>query len=972
MDEIIEKKVEGRGDADVGVESDVDVIVGPDQISPPLPTNEGDGAAPAPPVTHTQPSLPPMPAVRLAKKLIVFSDGTGNSSAKAEKTNVWRLFQALDLTTSDQLALYDDGVGTSTNKYVAAIGGAFGYGLKRNVIDLYKFICRNYDDDSTDIYGFGFSRGAFTIRVLMGLITSEGLVHFSSEEELHRRAVEAYSHFRRKCFKPPFMSPVYAYRFVRRLLRAGAKSLRNEPYERRARRHVNRIRFLGLWDTVSAYGMPIAELKPAINWLFWPMNFSDHVLSAKVERAVQALSLDDERTTFHPIPWDESHEQNQKRITQVWFAGVHANVGGGYPEDQLSLVSLDWMMRHAMDNGLRLQPACVERISNEKSSFGKIYDARAGLGAFYRYAPRDIKTCAERCTHVLPIVHGSVIARMARGADAYVPNSLPANFLVLAPDGQLLPMEGFPEPHTRNYIAQAAPATAQILDVDIADARTRALKQAMTELSRPDQPSIEAIKNAVWWRRAAYLSSSIVLTAMVLFPWIAHTAHVSLKNYARTLQEASWAGALPRLSGKIVQWDQEFRGIITTGTDALNAYLPPMLDRWIESIAKYPVEFGILAVLFGLSLRGGELLRRSLRDYGLLAWHAPMREPFRTSLLATEVIVYRRTCIWLFAFDAVALWLWLTFADKAVNPLRPLALAIGMLNALALTRIYWHRRFMRVLGKPEEAITDGMATQQLAQVLRHSRVLKGINHAIGHFIAPVLFGFAMLFLMAVTVNKVALDVEGASGLFCQGTIADTAPRVGRLAEATSKLSVDKFCWASGLRLEKRTRYRVIIDDADGNWADRKMPTDPYGFRANNMLHVLATPLKRWIQEPWMAPIAHVGIKGNEEYALKPCVYRRRAPSPNNGVEFLAYPDKLGDAEASTIKASFPTPAERRVLVAEFTPKSNGELFIYANDAALGLPRVADYFYKNNRGSATVRVEEVHGDDRSEYHTYCPK
>jgi uncharacterized protein (DUF2235 family) len=116
----------------------------------------------------------------VSKKIVLFSDGTGNSSAKAQKTNVWRLFQALDQTTTDQIAKYDDGVGTSSNKYLAAIGGAFGFGLKRNVLDLYRFVCRNWQQGD-EIFGFGFSRGAFTIRVLVGLIAKEGLITYRSE-----------------------------------------------------------------------------------------------------------------------------------------------------------------------------------------------------------------------------------------------------------------------------------------------------------------------------------------------------------------------------------------------------------------------------------------------------------------------------------------------------------------------------------------------------------------------------------------------------------------------------------------------------------------------------------------------------------------------------------------------------------------------------------------------------------------------
>ncbi len=80
----------------------------------------------------------------MGKRIVVLSDGTGNSAAKVWRTNVWRLFQALDLKKSDQIAVYDDGVGTSSFKPLAILGGAFGVGLKRNVLGLYVYLCRNY------------------------------------------------------------------------------------------------------------------------------------------------------------------------------------------------------------------------------------------------------------------------------------------------------------------------------------------------------------------------------------------------------------------------------------------------------------------------------------------------------------------------------------------------------------------------------------------------------------------------------------------------------------------------------------------------------------------------------------------------------------------------------------------------------------------------------------------------------------
>ena len=132
----------------------------------------------------------------MGRKIILLSDGTGNSAAKVWRTNVWRTFEALDLSGNDQVAFYDDGVGTSSFKPMAILGGAFGFGLRRNVIALYKFACRNYRDADDELFGFGFSRGAFTIRIVMGLIDSQGLVKADNEAELDSLASAAYRAYR--------------------------------------------------------------------------------------------------------------------------------------------------------------------------------------------------------------------------------------------------------------------------------------------------------------------------------------------------------------------------------------------------------------------------------------------------------------------------------------------------------------------------------------------------------------------------------------------------------------------------------------------------------------------------------------------------------------------------------------------------------------------------------------------------------
>src|SRR5215813_6078348 len=132
---------------------------------------------------------------RSPRDLIVLSDGTGNSASKPFKTNVWRLYQALNLRDGTQIAIFGDGVGNASITLLRVLGLALGIGVKRNVLNLYKFLCRNYWRDPSDatkhdrIWMFGFSRGAYTIRVLAGLVHSEGLVKFETEAELNRNAI---------------------------------------------------------------------------------------------------------------------------------------------------------------------------------------------------------------------------------------------------------------------------------------------------------------------------------------------------------------------------------------------------------------------------------------------------------------------------------------------------------------------------------------------------------------------------------------------------------------------------------------------------------------------------------------------------------------------------------------------------------------------------------------------------------------
>jgi uncharacterized protein (DUF2235 family) len=334
------------------------------------------------------------------KRIVLLSDGTGNSAAQVWRTNVWRVFESLDLTGSDQVSFYDDGVGTSSFKPAAILGGAFGYGLKRNVLELYKFACRNHHDPHDEIFGFGFSRGAFTIRIVIALIIQQGLVVALSETELHAKAKAAYRAYRKDNFHTIWRIE-NIFRWIRDLFAS-------DNYDKQKNRRDITVRFIGVWDTVAAYGMPIDEMARGFSQWIWPSQLPDTILRPEVKRACQALSIDDERTTFFPVLWDERKEDTLKprvdgkryisdeRVTQVWFAGMHANVGGGYPDDSVAQIPLVWMLAEAQAAGLHFKshadanPQTYGHPVTAQDPDGRVYDSRSGLASYYRYGPRDI------------------------------------------------------------------------------------------------------------------------------------------------------------------------------------------------------------------------------------------------------------------------------------------------------------------------------------------------------------------------------------------------------------------------------------------------------------------------------------------------------------------------------------------------------------------------------------------------------
>lgn len=363
--------------------------------------------------------------------IIILSDGTGNAASSVWRTNVWRIFQVLDLQGNTQAAKYDDGVGTSSFLPLAILGGAFGFGLKRNVLDAYKFICRNYDhQNESKIYLFGFSRGAFTVRVLAALILQQGLVIADTESELHDGAVKAYRAYRAKGYHSVWRIEVL-FRALRDSILVPIFDFfrHNKSYAQIVRKDVPAIEFIGVWDTVAAYGLPLDEMTRGVsNWV-WPLELPNRILSPRVKCARHALALDDERTTFHPVLWTEEGESrpavpttiDDERLVQVWFVGMHANVGGGYPDDAVAFVPLNWLVDEAIKRGLIFKnapfadPDSIKWISSSQDKDGRLYDSRSGLGSYYRYGPRKVTDlCNDPYVDVRIPVPDGLVCRQPR------------------------------------------------------------------------------------------------------------------------------------------------------------------------------------------------------------------------------------------------------------------------------------------------------------------------------------------------------------------------------------------------------------------------------------------------------------------------------------------------------------------------------------------------------------------------------
>lgn len=309
------------------------------------------------------------------KKIVICCDGTWNTPDEEKEgiscaTNVVKIAEAIAQRSDDgmeQRVYYHPGVGTSGSFLSQWFDGATGTGVSANILDAYRFLIMNYEAGDA-LYLFGFSRGAFTVRSLAGLIRNSGLLRPSALAKVD----EAYQIYRSR---RPSTDP-----------REREATLFRKTY---AVADTVPIRFIGVFDTVGSLGNPlfVNSVLQSLSFSVVGNQFHDTNLSSYVDNAFQALAIDEKRRNFLPALWRQQEHAKGQTLEQVWFAGVHSNVGGGYPVTGLSDIALEWMVSKAQKCGLTVGPLTM--VGNPKEH------PQESRKMFYRLIPRADRPIGE-------------------------------------------------------------------------------------------------------------------------------------------------------------------------------------------------------------------------------------------------------------------------------------------------------------------------------------------------------------------------------------------------------------------------------------------------------------------------------------------------------------------------------------------------------------------------------------------------
>ena len=851
------------------------------------------------------------------KNIVIFSDGTGNSGAKFRGTNVWRLFEALEINSTsvtadglekvdtqsaknaldndigskcdkwDQIALYDDGVGTSSFKPLKIIGGAFGWGISANLERMYRFLIRHYEPGDR-IYLFGFSRGAFTIRTLSNILWYCGLPSRNglTPDGIGNAAKEAIS----------------AYKS-----RAQGDREKGEPSKLRAKiagkeGHSNvPIWFIGAWDTVDAVGLPFDEMTEAFSWLM-PLRLGEGMhrssdddkdleqiheddLHPLVQHAYHAMAIDDRRYTFHPMLFQDCFPVgcsnagelkpiaagDNPKLRQVWFAGMHSNVGGGYPQDALSLVSLQWMLNRieqSAEGGEKLRfTNLVEEYQRDADPHGRIYDSRTGTGLFYRYRPRSVEKLHKSYgCHSEPRIHWSVLERIKARVDHYLPSMIPKVYEIEVPEQPAFTSQ-----------KQVLPSVESLKEVAEKDAEKTDDKGKVKVVAESRYNAQQTAENHLMVGRWQYWLFVIFFISIIFIGW--------------------WGkGKALRPNNAILPESHSYESAIL---DLISAIAPSFITPGIDSFRNMPgsvsVAFAILLFLWSWS----GVIVQSIQSINWDAWNLSFK---CNSGLAPEVISVP------------------PFSQDMKESLlkRYLHSSQGASGVGKAMRFIW-KPIVKMFWIPEGV---HLAAAKLVKLVGARWLDKWID-LFNWILAPKIVWFIVILFFVVAGFRITWNMRLASEttnaaevkLDSENTQSKSTDSTKVESKTVEKVSMDsrKFTFDtrepmfdSGFDVLKGERYVVKVDvEQSKPWQDGSLPASPTGTLDGSWVHGISIPIRRSIPHPYFFLMASIGPKNS---ILVP----------------------IGDGNS-------------------FVAKADGRLYFFVNDGP------ADWIYKNNQGTAEIEI-----------------
>jgi uncharacterized protein (DUF2235 family) len=274
----------------------------------------------------------------VAKNIVICCDGTGNEFDGDRNSNVVKLYSTLIINDS-QVGYYHPGVGTMgaptarnwlEKEWTRALGLAFGAGLKANIGDAYRYLMDVYAEGDR-VYLFGFSRGAYTVRALAGMLHMFGLLCPGNDGLI------------------PYIIRMFSKKIgTDRIMK---KNLEVSDYFKATCSRKCPVHFVGVWDTVTSVG-----------WITDPLVVPFGARNPEMQIGRHAVSIHERRCYFRQNLWGAPFPNQD--IKQVWFTGVHSDVGGSYPESEsgLSKVTLEWMLHVAAVAGLCVDPFKAKEV----------------------------------------------------------------------------------------------------------------------------------------------------------------------------------------------------------------------------------------------------------------------------------------------------------------------------------------------------------------------------------------------------------------------------------------------------------------------------------------------------------------------------------------------------------------------------------------------------------------------------------